>query len=75
MERHYYLLKIVAVVLAVAVAGFTSNMGTARVSHAINHARYSAPAQVEAAAWQTTAYLARGMAHLVGMCATILPSD
>jgi len=75
MDRRYYLLKIVAVVLAVAIAAFTGGANTTRAAHAINLARYSAPAQVEAAAWHTTAYVARGMAHLVGFCATILPQD
>ncbi len=73
MERRYYLLKTIAIVVAVVTAGFTGGIGTTRVAHAINHARYSAPAEVEAAAWRTTAYVARGVAHLVGFCATLRP--
>ncbi|HEV2561613.1 MAG TPA: hypothetical protein VGT78_05675 [Rhizomicrobium sp.] len=75
MDRRYYLLKIAAVVIAVAIAAFTGSANTTRAAHAINLARYSAPAQVEAAAWHTTAYLARGMTHLIGLCATTLPQD
>ena len=73
MERRYYLLKTIAIVVAVVTVGFTSGIGTMRMAHAINHARYSAPAEVEAAAWRTTAYVARGVAHLVGFCATLRP--
>jgi len=73
MERRYYLLKIAAIVVAIATAAFTSGVGNTRMAHAIDHARYTAPAQVEAAAWHTTAYLSRGVAHLVGLCSILRP--
>lgn len=71
MERRYYLLKIFAIAIAIATAAVTGGMGTARMEHAVTHARYSASAEVQAAAWRTTAYLARGAAHLIGFCATL----
>ena len=73
MERRYYFLKSFAIVIAIVTATFTSGIGTARMAHVINHARYSASAEVQAAAWRTTAYVARGIAHLVGFGATLSP--
>ncbi len=66
MERRYYLLKIAVVLLAIVTVTVTSGMGSTRVAHAVNHARYSAPAEIEAAAWHTTAYLAHAVAALLG---------
>ena len=60
----YYFLKVGIVLVAIATVTVTSGVGTTRVAHAINHARYSAPAQVEAATWRTTAKLARTVACL-----------
>jgi hypothetical protein len=71
MERRYYLLKSLAIVIAVATATFTSGVGTTRMAHAINHERYSASAEVQAAAWRTTACVAHGPAHLLGVGATL----
>lgn len=62
----YYLLKVGIIVVAIATVAVTSGVGTTRMAHAINHARYSAPAQVEAAAWRTTAKLARTVSCLFG---------
>ncbi len=73
MERGYYLLKSFAIAIAVAVAVFTGGVGTVRLEHAVSHARYTASAQVQAAAWRTTAYVARGLAHMAGFCATLSP--
>jgi hypothetical protein len=71
MERRYYLLKTLAIAIAIVTATFTSGIGTTRMAHVINHARYSASAQVQAAAWRTTAYVARGIAHLAGFDAML----
>ncbi|MBI1331078.1 MAG: hypothetical protein GC166_14370 [Alphaproteobacteria bacterium] len=65
MDRRYYALKIALVVLAVLTAGITSGMGTTQVSRAVAHARYSAPATIEAAAWRTAAWLARTVSDLI----------
>ena len=67
MERRYYLLKVGVILVAVVTATVTSGMGTTQVAHAVNHARYSAPAQIEAAAWHTTAWVAHTAAHLLGL--------
>jgi len=72
MERRYYLLKSLAIAIALVIATFTSGVGTTRMAHAISHARYSAPAEVQAAAWRTTAYIARGIEHLFGFDARLL---
>ena len=65
MDRHYYLAKLGIVVAAVALAIAGSGMGTTRVAHSLGaHARYSAPAQVEAAAWHVTAAVGHLLAHL-----------
>ncbi len=45
MERRYYLLKIAVVLLAVVTVTVTSGMGSTRMAHEVNLARYSAPAQ------------------------------
>lgn len=73
MERRYYLLKSLAIAIAIATAAFTGGFGAARMEHAVSHARYSASAEVQAAALRTTAYVARGVAHLIGFCATLSP--
>lgn len=73
MNRPYYLLKVAAIILAIGFAAWTGQASTAHLSHAVTLARYSASAQVEAAAWHTTAYLARGVAHLVGLCSILQP--
>ena len=65
MERRYYLLKIGLIALAVITAVVTGGVGTTQVSHAIGHARYSASAEIEAAAWRTTAWIAHGIARLL----------
>jgi hypothetical protein len=65
MDRRYYLAKFGIVVAAVALAIAGSGMGTTRVAHSLGaHARYSAPAQVEAAAWHVTAAVGHLLAHL-----------
>jgi len=69
MERRYYLLKVGVILVALVTAAVTSGMGSTEVAHAVNHARYSAPAQIEAAAWHTTAYVAHAAACLLGMSA------
>lgn len=66
MERRYYLLKIAVVLFAVATVTVTSGMGSTRMAHEINLARYSAPAHIEAAAWRTTAYIAHAVASFLG---------
>lgn len=71
MDRRYYVLKIAIVLLAIVTVTVTSGMGSTRMAHAINHARYSAPAQVEAAAWQTTACLAHLVASTLSTVETI----
>ena len=73
MERRYYLLKIAIVMVAVVTAAITGGMSSTHVAHAVNHARYSAPAEVQAAAWHTTAYVAHAVASLLGSnsCATL----
>lgn len=73
MERQYYLLKVAVVVVAILTVAVTSGIGSTHVAHAVNHARYSAPAQVQAVAWHTTAYVARAVAGLLGSndCASI----
>ena len=73
MERRYYLLKTFAIAIAIATAILTGGIGTTRMEHAVSHARYSASAEVQAAAWRTTAYVARGVVHLIGFCATLSP--
>jgi hypothetical protein len=67
MERHYYLLKVGVILVAIVTAAVTSGMGSTQVAHAVNHTRYSAPAEIEAAAWHTTAYVARAAACLFGL--------
>lgn len=67
MDRRYYLLKVCVLVVAIVTAAITSGLGTTRVAHAVNHARYSAPSQIEAAAWHTTAYVAHTVAQMLGM--------
>lgn len=67
MERRYYVLKVGVILVAIITATITSGMGTTELAHAANHARYSAPAKIEAAAWHTTAYLAHAAARLLGM--------
>jgi hypothetical protein len=67
MERRYYLLKTTVVLFAVATVTLTSGMGSTRIAHEVNFARYSAPAQIEAAAWHTTAWIARAAASLLGI--------
>ncbi len=47
MDRRYYALRAALVVVAVITVGLTSNVGSHKVAHAINTARYSAPAQIE----------------------------
>ncbi len=65
MDRRYYLAKLGIVVAAVALAVAGSGIGTTRVAHSLGaHARYSAPAQVEAAAWHVTAAVGHLLAHL-----------
>jgi hypothetical protein len=62
MNRRYYLAKLGIVVLAVALAVAGSGMGTTRVAHSFGTtARYSAAAQVQAAAWHATA----AVGHLI----------
>jgi hypothetical protein len=73
MEHRYYLLKTFTIAMAIATAAFTGGIGTAHMEHAISHARYGASAEVQAAAWRVTAYLARGAAHLAGLGATLSP--
>lgn len=75
MERRYYLLKIGVIVVAIVTAAVTSGMGTTQVAHAVNHARYSAPSKIEAAAWHTTAWVAHAAAHLLGMDSIAKLSD
>lgn len=70
MERRYYLLKIAVLVFAVATVTVTSGMGSTRMAHEINLARYSAPARIEAAAWHTTAWVARAVASFLGTDST-----
>jgi hypothetical protein len=70
MERRYYTVKVVVVLVAIVTAGVTSGIGSTRMAHAVNSARYSAPARIEAAAWHTTACLAQAAAALVGLNAT-----
>ncbi len=65
MDRRYYAVKIALVILAIAVAGITSGMGTTQVSHAVAHARYSAPAEVEATAWRAAAWIAHTVSNLI----------
>jgi len=67
MGRRYYILKVGVILVALVTAGVTSGMGSTQVAHAVNHARYSAPAQIEAAAWHTTAYVAHAFACLLGV--------
>jgi len=75
MERHYYLLKIGLIALAIAVAVVTGGIGSTQMSHAVAHARYSAPAEIEAAAWRTTAWIAHGLSRLMDSALTQSLSD
>ena len=75
MDRRYYYLKVAIVLLAVVTAAVTSGMSSTRMAHAVNHARYSAPARIEAAAWHTTAWVARTVAGLLGTDSTVRLSD
>lgn len=73
MHGRYYALKVGLVLVAIVTAGITSGMGSTQIAHEVNHARYSAPARVQAVAWHTTAYVARAVAGLLGSndCAAI----
>lgn len=73
MERRYYLIKVAVLVVAMITAVATGGIGSTRVAHAVTHARYSAPAQIQAAAWHTTAYVAHAVAGLLGSrnCASL----
>ncbi|MBV8799927.1 MAG: hypothetical protein JOY77_06655 [Alphaproteobacteria bacterium] len=64
MDRRYYLAKlgIVAVALALAFASTGMSSGHAHIMHAASH--YSAPAEVQAALWQTTRIAGRAIACL-----------
>lgn len=65
MDRRYYLAKLAIVVAAIALAVAGSGMSTTRVAHSFGaHARYGAPAEVEAAAWHVTAAIGHLLAHL-----------
>ena len=66
MDRHYYFLKLGVLLLAIVTVAATSGAASTQMAHAVNHARYSAPAEIEAAAWHTTAYIAHAAASLMG---------
>jgi hypothetical protein len=73
MDRRYYLAKLAIVVAAVMLAVAGSGIGTTRVAHSFGaHARYSAPAQVEAAAWHITATVGHLLAHLFSSALQLL---
>lgn len=69
MDRRYYLLKIGVLFAALVTAWLTSGMESTRAAHDVNLARYSAPATIEAAAWDTTARFARAVARLINASA------
>lgn len=72
MDRRYYLLKVAIVLLAIVTVAVTSGMGSTEIAHAANHARYSAPFAIEAAAWQATAYVAHTTASLINSAACMI---
>lgn len=66
MDRHYYLAKLGIVGLAVALTVAGSGMDATRLAHpAASHGHFSAPAQFEAVAWQTTARASRSLACFI----------
>jgi hypothetical protein len=63
MDRRYYLTKFAVVAVAVALALASSGIGSSRNAHpSSTHSAYSAPAQVQAAAWNATI----AVGHTVG---------
>jgi hypothetical protein len=66
MDRRYYFLKVAVVLLAIVTATATGGVASTRMAHAVNRARYSAPAEIQAAAWHTTSSIAHAVAALVG---------
>jgi hypothetical protein len=66
MDRRYYLAKLFLILVAIGLAlagGRASSSHMARALRGHNH--YSAPAQVQDAAWQATANAARALTCLV----------
>jgi hypothetical protein len=60
MDRRYYLAKFGVLVIAVTLAFASSGMSGARMAHAVgSQARYSAPAQMQDAAWRAASSAAR----------------
>lgn len=59
MDRRYYFAKLFLIVVAVGLAVAGGSAG-GRMAHALNHqTRYSAPAQVQDAAWHATVGVAK----------------
>ncbi|MDE3114090.1 MAG: hypothetical protein KGL26_00685 [Pseudomonadota bacterium] len=65
MDRRYYLLKVSLVLVGFMTVCISGCLGPAQLAHQANLTRYSAPARIEAAAWQTTAGVAHAMARML----------
>ncbi|MBU6444572.1 MAG: hypothetical protein KGR48_11745 [Alphaproteobacteria bacterium] len=72
MDRRYYLLKVSLTLVGILTVCVTGSMGSTHLVHLANLARYSAPARVEATAWQTTAGAVRAAARLLDSVRTAL---
>jgi hypothetical protein len=63
MDRRYYLTKFFVIAVAVVLALASSGIGSSRNARSLStHTAYSAPAQVQAAAWNATI----AVGHTVG---------
>ncbi|MBV9571679.1 MAG: hypothetical protein JO056_10610 [Alphaproteobacteria bacterium] len=67
MDRRYYLLKLATVAIAIVLAMIGGGISGSQATHGPGfHATYTAPAQMQTAAWQAT----RSAARLVVCMAT-----
>lgn len=61
MDRRYYWMRGALLIVAVITVAWTGNYESRRMAHAVNQARFSAPAQIEQAVAQAIGNFLRGL--------------